>query len=396
MQETGAKKPTTFDNPSVVYSQSDASGYFTESFEDPAFPPAGWLKASPDGGTGWERIVAGTTPLPGWTGGAAYTPPSGGTASAYATWTTGGTSSNDQWLITPHIMNVQPGDSLVFWILLHGYSNAYADNVDILASTTGTATTDFTTTIDLLTWTAGTVDTQWTRYAYALTNFVSAGSNIYVGFREHVADNFNDGAAVLLDLVSAEMFVPVELVSFNASISEGEVLLNWVTATETNNQGFEVQRKSDSEFQSVAFIEGNGTTTEAKQYSFVDNNLQPGHYTYRLKQMDFDGTFEYSNEVEVDFLVPSEYSLNQNYPNPFNPSTKISFSLPVESHVTLKVFNLLGEEVTNLINGSFTAGTHNLNFDASNLNSGLYFYQMEAQGIDGSNFSQVKKMMLTK
>jgi hypothetical protein len=280
--------------------------------------------------------------------------------------------------------------------LLHGYSNAYADNVDILASTTGTATTDFTTTIDLLTWTAGTVDTQWTRYAYALTNFVSAGSNIYVGFREHVADNFNDGAAVLLDLVSAEMFVPVELVSFNASISEGEVLLNWVTATETNNQGFEVQRKSDSEFQSVAFIEGNGTTTEAKQYSFVDNNLQPGHYTYRLKQMDFDGTFEYSNEVEVDFLVPSEYSLNQNYPNPFNPSTKISFSLPVESHVTLKVFNLLGEEVTNLINGSFTAGTHNLNFDASNMNSGLYFYQIEAQGIDGSNFSQVKKMMLTK
>src|SRR5690606_11557988 len=134
----------------------------------------------------------------------------------------------------------------------------------------------------------------------------------------------------------------------------------------------------------------------SQNYSFTDKNLTPGTYTYRLKQIDFDGTFEYSSEVEVDFAVPSEFSLLQNYPNPFNPSTKIAFTLPVESHLTLKVFNLLGEEVTTLYNASKDAGAHSFDFDASNLNSGIYFYQLEAQGIDGSSFSEVKKMMLTK
>jgi hypothetical protein len=160
--------------------------------------------------------------------------------------------------------------------------------------------------------------------------------------------------------------------------------------------GFEVQRKSNSEYQSLGFVEGFGTTTNSQTYSFTDNNIQPGSYTYRLKQIDFDGTFEYSNEVEVDFAVPAEFSLFQNYPNPFNPATKIAFTLPVESHLTLKVFNILGEEVTTLYNASMGAGSHNLDFDASNLNSGIYFYQLEAQGIDGSGFSEVKKMMLTK
>jgi hypothetical protein len=209
-------------------------------------------------------------------------------------------------------------------------------------------------------------------------------------------DNFNQGAAILLDLVSANMFIPVELASFNASVTNGQVVLNWLTASETNNMGFEVQRKSNSEYQSLGFVEGFGTTTNSQTYSFTDNNIQPGSYTYRLKQIDFDGTFEYSNEVEVDFAVPAEFSLFQNYPNPFNPATKIAFTLPVESHLTLKVFNILGEEVTTLYNASMGAGSHNLDFDASNLNSGIYFYQLEAQGIDGSGFSEVKKMMLTK
>ncbi|OGU77027.1 MAG: hypothetical protein A2V93_12195 [Ignavibacteria bacterium RBG_16_34_14] len=390
------KKPTSFNNPPSVYTPDDNRGYFQESFEDVTFPPAGWTKANPDGGTGWTRLTVGTTPLPGWTGGVVYTPSGGGNAAAYVTWNTGGATSNDQYLITPQITNVQPGDSLSFWILLHGYSNAYADNVDIRISTTGTAPADFSTVVALLTWPAGTTDTTWTYHAYEFTNFVSAGSNIYVAFREHVADNLADGAAIFLDLVSANMFIPVELASFNASVSEGQVVLNWLTATETNNQGFQVQRKSNSEYQTISFIDGYGTTTNPQNYSFVDNNLQPGHYTYRLKQIDFDGTFEYSNEVEVDFKVPTDFSLSQNYPNPFNPSTKISFTLPIESNVTLKIFNLLGEEVINLLNGTVNAGYHNVNFDASNLNSGIYFYQIEAQGNDGSSFSEVKKMILAK
>ncbi|RPI75731.1 MAG: T9SS C-terminal target domain-containing protein, partial [Ignavibacteriales bacterium] len=192
--------------------------------------------------------------------------------------------------------------------------------------------------------------------------------------------------------------IPVELTSFTASVVDGNVSLNWSTASEINNHGFEVERAINrNEFVTIAFVEGYGTTTEAKNYNFTDKNITSGSYIYRLKQVDFDGRFEYSPEVEVDFeSAPVSFSLNQNYPNPFNPSTKISFSLPVESDVTLKVFNVIGEEIKNSISGTYGAGVHNLDFDGSGLNSGVYFYSIEAQGTDGSSFSEVKKMLLTK
>ncbi|MDO8550403.1 MAG: T9SS type A sorting domain-containing protein [Ignavibacteria bacterium] len=191
-------------------------------------------------------------------------------------------------------------------------------------------------------------------------------------------------------------FIPVELTSFTTSVIGGKVNLNWQTATETNNYGFEVERKTPGqEFTKVGFVGGYGTTTEVKNYSFVDNSVTSGSYTYRLKQVDLDGTFEYSSEVEVD-LAPASYSLAQNYPNPFNPSTKIDFSLASDSKVTLKIFDVLGQEVITLINGNLSAGVHSQNFDASSINSGVYFYTIEAVGVDGSNFSSTKKMMLTK
>ncbi|RPI72257.1 MAG: T9SS C-terminal target domain-containing protein, partial [Ignavibacteriales bacterium] len=181
------------------------------------------------------------------------------------------------------------------------------------------------------------------------------------------------------------------------SVGKGQVNLNWQTATETNNYGFEIERKAEGqEFTKVGFVGGYVTTTESMSYNFVDKNLTSGNYTYRLKQIDFDGTFEYSPEVEVDFAVPSEFSLLQNFPNPFNPSTRISFTLPVESNVTIKLFNVIGEELNNLAKGSFGAGVHNIDFNASGLNSGVYFYSIEAVGIDGNIFSEVKKMMFTK
>jgi len=192
------------------------------------------------------------------------------------------------------------------------------------------------------------------------------------------------------------LIIPVELTSFAASVIDGKVNLNWATASETNNYGFEVERKSaGQEFAKVGFVAGYGTTTETKNYSYVDNSVSAGNYTYRLRQVDFDGTFEYSSEVEVD-LSPSSYSLSQNYPNPFNPATIISFSLASDSKVTLKIFDVLGQEVTTLVNGDLSAGIHNLNFDASSINSGVYFYTIEAKGVDGSNFTSTKKMILTK
>ena len=196
--------------------------------------------------------------------------------------------------------------------------------------------------------------------------------------------------------VYATDIIPVELTSFTASAAGNMIALNWATSTETNNQGFEIERNSGNEFEKIGFVPGFGTTTEPRVYSFSDINLNPGTYSYRLKQVDYDGTFEYSDIIEVEVTVPDVFALEQNYPNPFNPSTKISFSLAVDSKVSLKVFDVLGQEIKTLINSDLTAGSHNIDFNASNLNSGVYFYRIDANGVDGTNFSSVKKMMLMK
>ncbi|NWF49184.1 MAG: T9SS type A sorting domain-containing protein [Ignavibacteriaceae bacterium] len=190
--------------------------------------------------------------------------------------------------------------------------------------------------------------------------------------------------------------IPVELTSFTATADKNKVTLSWSTATEVNNLGFAVERLTDAGFVQIGFIEGYITTTEKHDYSFVDAGLMPGTYTYRLRQVDLDGKFEYSDQVQATIISPSVFSLEQNYPNPFNPSTKITFGLAVDSKVNLKVFNILGELVRELVNASMPAGVHEVTFDALNLNSGVYIYKLEANGIDGSNFSSVKKMILSK
>jgi hypothetical protein len=196
--------------------------------------------------------------------------------------------------------------------------------------------------------------------------------------------------------ITGHWIVPVELTSFTAAAVGNNVNLNWTTATETNNQGFHIERSNGGEFTSVGFVAGHGTTTEIQNYSFVDRNVEVGSYSYRLKQVDYDGTFEYSDVVEIEIATPVEYSLDQNYPNPFNPSTKISFRLASDSKVSLKVFDVLGQEVMTLVNNELMAGVHNVDFDASGLNSGVYFYKIEASGNNGVQFSDVKKMILTK
>ena len=186
--------------------------------------------------------------------------------------------------------------------------------------------------------------------------------------------------------------IPVELTSFTAVTNNGDVVLDWSTATELNNFGFEVQRAiAGNEFATIGFVNGNGTTTEAKTYRFVDPNLASGNYTYRLKQVDFNGTFSYSDEVNVDVTAPVQFELSQNYPNPFNPSTTIKFSIPQSSSVTLKVFNTLGQEVKTLIDQNMESGVHSISFDASEFNSGIYFYKLDA-----GKFSEVRKMTLIK
>jgi len=194
--------------------------------------------------------------------------------------------------------------------------------------------------------------------------------------------------------------VPVELISLSATPAMGKVTLDWQTATETNNKGFEVERDLGQGWHQLAFIEGHGTTTEPVKYKYVDNltNVTYGNVVnYRLKQIDVDGSVNYSKAIEVNFEgILYAYNLDQNYPNPFNPSTKITFATPVESRVTVKVYNTVGQEVAEIVNGKFNAGVHEATFNASALTSGVYFYAIDAKGNDGTTYSSVKKMVLMK
>ncbi|GAB4293002.1 MAG: hypothetical protein Kow0098_13590 [Ignavibacteriaceae bacterium] len=194
-------------------------------------------------------------------------------------------------------------------------------------------------------------------------------------------------STTLLNIQLTPEDVPVELTSFTASANGNRVTLNWQTATETNNSGFEIQRK-ESGWEKVGFVPGFGTTAKQHNYSFVDENLNSGVYQYRLKQIDYDGSFEYSNTVEAEISLPAEFSLEQNYPNPFNPATKIKYTIPsvtlnqskVDAYVTLKVYDVIGSEVTTLVNERQPAGTYEVEFNSkmlpSGLSSGVYFYRL--------------------
>ncbi len=210
---------------------------------------------------------------------------------------------------------------------------------------------------------------------------------------------FEDGAEVDGLFASSSPVVPVELTSFEASKVDNSICLSWATATETNNDRFVVERKSEtSNWSAVATAIGNGTSTERHEYSYMDNAISENEtYYYRLKQVDYDGTFAYSKVVKVESTsLPTDFTLNQNYPNPFNPSTVISYSMPVDGAVKLVVTNVLGQEVKELVNGQQTAGSYKINFNAQGLTSGIYFYNLNVKSATGEVFNQVKKMMFVK
>ncbi len=187
--------------------------------------------------------------------------------------------------------------------------------------------------------------------------------------------------------------LPVELTSFNAQINNNVVILNWQTATEFNNYGFEIERTSTQNilWEKVGFVQGHGNCNSPKNYSFSDKPIGGSTFKYRLKQIDTDGKYEYSPEVEVNLNVPTDFSVKQNFPNPFNPTTKIEFSIPSDNNVELKVYNVLGMEVATLLNEHRQAETHSIEFNASNLSSGIYFYKVVS-----GNYSEIKKMLLLR
>lgn len=220
-------------------------------------------------------------------------------------------------------------------------------------------------------------------------------STFVVGFGIVAGENLSD-LEVNTDaaqLIWDNTVIPVELTSFTANVNDlGQVILNWATATETNNQGFEIERRTEtSEYRTIGYVEGFGTTTEPKNYNYLDQTVEQGINYYRLKQVDFDGTFSYSDEVEVDVTGPLAFNLQQNYPNPFNPSTNIKYSIAESGIVRLSIYNLVGEEVAILVNGYKQAGFYETTFDASKLPSGTYIYKLQS---DKSFLT--KKMMLLK
>ena len=196
--------------------------------------------------------------------------------------------------------------------------------------------------------------------------------------------------------------LPVELTSFTALATNNYIQLNWTTATEVHNYGFYIERtlalpntpsnEASLTWSEIGFEEGNGNSNSPKEYSFVDNSVPAGVYQYRLKQVNTDGTFEYSEVIEVAFgSIPNEYNLSQNYPNPFNPVTVISYSIPSSSKVLLKIYDAIGKVVTTLVNQNQDAGNYKIDFDASELSSGVYYYKIQT-----GEFTTVKKMLLIK
>ncbi|HEX2788058.1 MAG TPA: T9SS type A sorting domain-containing protein [Ignavibacteria bacterium] len=199
--------------------------------------------------------------------------------------------------------------------------------------------------------------------------------------------------------------LPVELASFTSFVNKNNVTLDWSTVSELNNSGFNIERReisiANDEWKNVCFVSGNGTSSEIRNYNYTDRGLSSGKYNYRLKQVDYNGNFEYfdlSNEVIIE--VPGKFELSQNYPNPFNPVTKISFEIPDNvngqmSNVKLMIYNVTGKLIAELVNKELSAGYHTVEFDANALASGVYFYRLDAQN-GTQNFSMTKKMVLLK
>jgi len=222
----------------------------------------------------------------------------------------------------------------------------------------------------------------------------SAGNNYFAYSVGYGNNAFLRIASTDLNLVE-DSITPVELAGFNANVSNNNVVLNWITSSELNNSGFEVQRlhktKGLQDWATLGFVEGRGTTSETNYYTFDDRNLSAGNYQYRLKQLDFNGAYEYSDMIEVVINKPDKYSLAQNYPNPFNPNTTIEYFIPSDGLVTLKVYNSLGEEISVLIDEFKSAGKYSVTFNDEKLPSGLYLYSLKS-----SSYYETRKMLLLK
>lgn len=281
----------------------------------------------------------------------------------------------NQWIYQPNHPTYQNG----YWIRQIGS----VWEVGFQAKQTQTNTVFFKMPIEIkISFTTGS-DT-----LVKVMNDVNNQVFIFNFYRQPTAVQFDPNNNIVLKTASLSVIspIPVELTSFTADVKDGFVILKWNTATEINNKGFEIERAvgnlNNSGWTTVAYINGKGTTTNPNEYSYVDYIDKFGKYSYRLKQIDFDGKYSYSKEILVEAgLKPTDFVLHTNYPNPFNPETNIRFEIPKSSKVNLSVYNSLGQFVTTLVEGTFETGTYERTFNARNLASGIYFYVLRADNI---------------
>ena len=189
--------------------------------------------------------------------------------------------------------------------------------------------------------------------------------------------------------------IPVELTSFTASLLSNDfVQLKWITATSLNNYGFEVEKGSsypNQDWKKIGFVESIGNSTSPIEYTYSDITMHKSSAVqYRLKIIDMDGSFSYSDIIDVE-ISPKNFELSQNYPNPFNPTTKISWQSPVNGHQTIKVYDILGNEVATLVDEFKLAGIYDIEFNSENLASGVYIYRLQT-----AQFTETKKMVLLR
>lgn len=240
----------------------------------------------------------------------------------------------------------------------------------------------------------GNASANRTSISYVLTGLsISNNSSFWIRWLDFDVSGSDDGLAID-DFSIDQTNLPVELTSFSASVNANLVNLKWETKTEVNNYGFEILRSAQKDndiWTKIGFVEGHGNSNSPKHYKFIDNTVTNGKYFYRLKQIDTDGKFEFSNKIEVDLNSPKTYSLGQNYPNPFNPSTKINYTLPEDSDVQLAVFTIEGELVRSLVSERQAAGFYSYEFNAEDLASGSYIYRLTA-----NNLVQVRKMVILR
>jgi hypothetical protein len=297
----GDKVPMTKSSnigPNIIYgpeTENPPTSLF-ESFESTSFPPAGWFKINPLGGTGWTRQTVGTSPMPGWFGGVISAPPGGQSAIAYCTWNSSGPNSTDQWLVTPRLLNVSSQDSLAFRIKYPGFSHNYQDFVEIMISTTTPDMSSFFLA-HTMHWSAGTNDTNWVRRSFKITSFpgVTEGANIYVAFREKVSNNYTEGGAIFLDITEVTTLTKINLIS---SEIPGDYSLSQNYPNPFNpstkirfdlpqSKGIVKLSVFNSLGQVVSTLVDRELSAGSYEYTFDGAQLTSGIYFYKLEAGDF-------------------------------------------------------------------------------------------------------------